>query len=128
MNEQTGLFTAEVPVRGHVRSGKVVTPHVAKRRKGKRKRGQPHPLYGTRDEQGRWLNKQGVPQAVPGEEFGPGSSYDLHLPHLVTISMGLGRDSIALMQLLKEGKLVSEGRLLLPKDVDAVIFANTGAE
>ena len=48
--------------------------------------------------------------------------------HLITLNIGLGRDSIAMLCLLVEGKLVANGRTLTPADVDAVIFSDTGAE
>ncbi len=49
-------------------------------------------------------------------------------PHLVTLNCGLGRDSIAMLCLLSEGRLVMEGQTLRPVDVDAVVFSDTGAE
>lgn len=47
---------------------------------------------------------------------------------LTTINLGLGRDSIAMLCLLAEGALVVDGVVLTPADVDAVIFADPGAE
>lgn len=47
-------------------------------------------------------------------------------PRIVTLNMGLGRDSLAMLCLLAEGKLVVEGHPLAA--VDAVVFADTGAE
>ncbi|MCK6515687.1 hypothetical protein L6R46_11615 [Myxococcota bacterium] len=42
--------------------------------------------------------------------------------------MGLGRDSLAMLALLTEGKLVAEGRPLRPAGVDAVVFSDPGFE
>jgi hypothetical protein len=47
---------------------------------------------------------------------------------LTLLSMGLGRDSITMLLLLVEGKLLAGGELLGPKDVDAVVFSDTGYE
>ncbi len=47
---------------------------------------------------------------------------------IVTLNMGLGRDSVAMLCLLAEGKLVAQGRKLSPSDIDAVVFSDTGAE
>jgi len=66
--------------------------------------------------------------AVPGIEFGPEHSWDLDRPHLTILMMGMGRDSITELLLVKEGKLKSEGRILKPEDIDAVTFIDTGAE
>lgn len=49
-------------------------------------------------------------------------------PHLVTLNCGLGRDSIAMLCLLRERKLLVEGQLVGPEDIDAVVFSDTGAE
>lgn len=48
--------------------------------------------------------------------------------HLITLNCGLGRDSIAMLCLLVERELVVGGRKLGPEDLDAVIFADPGAE
>ena len=53
---------------------------------------------------------------------------DRRFPFLVTLNCGLGRDSIAMLCLLAEHQLVMEGQHIGPADVDAVIFADTGAE
>jgi hypothetical protein len=47
---------------------------------------------------------------------------------VVTLQMGLGRDSVAMLLLLVEGHLVAEGVPIVPDDVDAVVFVDTGAE
>ena len=47
---------------------------------------------------------------------------------IITLNMGLGRDSLAMLCLLIEGQLVAEGRLLRPSDVDAVVFSDPGFE
>lgn len=47
---------------------------------------------------------------------------------IITLNLGLGRDSLAMLGLLVEGALVAEGRPVLPDDVDAVVFADPGAE
>ncbi len=47
---------------------------------------------------------------------------------LTTINLGLGRDSIAMLCLLAEGRLLVDGVALRAEDVDAVVFADTGAE
>ncbi len=47
---------------------------------------------------------------------------------IVTLNMGLGRDSLAMLALLIEGQLVAEGRALRPADVDAVVFSDPGFE
>ena len=47
---------------------------------------------------------------------------------LTTINLGLGRDSIAMLCLLAEGALVVDGAPLRLDEVDAVIFADPGAE
>jgi hypothetical protein len=48
--------------------------------------------------------------------------------HLVTINIGMGRDSIAMLCLLLEDALIVGGEVLHADEVDAVIFADTGAE
>lgn len=48
--------------------------------------------------------------------------------HLVTINVGMGRDSIAMLCLLIEGTLYTGGGFIGPGDVDAAIFADPGAE
>ncbi len=47
---------------------------------------------------------------------------------LVILNMGLGRDLLAMLCLLVTTGLMVRGRLLRPSDVDAVVFADTGAE
>ena len=42
---------------------------------------------------------------------------------IVTLNMGLGRDSLAMLALLIEGQLVVEDRALRPNDIDAVVFS-----
>lgn len=49
-------------------------------------------------------------------------------PGLTVINCGMGRDSVAMLCLLAEGRLVCDGRVLAPGDVDAVIFSDTDAE
>lgn len=49
-------------------------------------------------------------------------------PYLTTLNCGMGRDSIAMLCLLAEGRLLIEGKLCGPDAVDAVIFSDTGAE
>lgn len=48
--------------------------------------------------------------------------------HLITLNVGMGRDSIAMLCLLIEGSLIVGGEVLRVDEVDAVIFADTGAE
>lgn len=47
---------------------------------------------------------------------------------LVILNMGLGRDSISMICLLAKNQLMVNGEFLGPKDVDAVVFSDTGAE
>lgn len=47
---------------------------------------------------------------------------------LVVLNMGLGRDSISMLCLLAKNQLMVDGKFLGPKDVDAVVFSDTGAE
>lgn len=47
---------------------------------------------------------------------------------LTIFRMGLGRDSLAMLGLLLEGKLTAGGAPLTPEDVDAVVFTDPGAE
>jgi hypothetical protein len=47
---------------------------------------------------------------------------------LTILRLGLGRDSLAMLGLLVEGKLVAGGQPVLPEDVDAVVFTDPGAE
>lgn len=49
-------------------------------------------------------------------------------PSLTVFRMGLGRDSIAMMCLLVEQGILVGGERIHPKDVDAVVFTDTGAE
>lgn len=47
---------------------------------------------------------------------------------LTILRCGLGRDSLAMLCLLFEHRLVVDGETLTPADVDAVVFTDTGAE
>ena len=47
---------------------------------------------------------------------------------IITLNLGMGRDSLAMLGLLTEGRLIAEGRALAPEDIDAVVFADPGAE
>lgn len=47
---------------------------------------------------------------------------------LLLLNMGLGRDSVTMLLLLADGRLVAEGAPVRVRDVDAVVFADTGAE
>ncbi len=47
---------------------------------------------------------------------------------IITLNLGMGRDSLAMLGLLAEGRLIAEGRALAPEDIDAVVFADPGAE
>jgi hypothetical protein len=47
---------------------------------------------------------------------------------LTLLRCGLGRDSLAMLCLLVERRLVVEGQPLLPEALDAVVFSDTGAE
>ena len=47
---------------------------------------------------------------------------------VIVLNMGLGRDSMTMLALLKQGKLVAEGHIVRPQDVDAVVFSDPGAE
>ncbi len=47
---------------------------------------------------------------------------------LVILNMGLGRDSMTMLGLLKEGRLIAEGHRVRPEDVDAIVFSDPGAE
>lgn len=53
---------------------------------------------------------------------------ELPRERIVTLNLGLGRDSLAMLGLLVEGALVAEGRAVQVGDVDAVVFADPGAE
>ncbi len=53
---------------------------------------------------------------------------ELNTDRLTILSLGLGRDSVAMVCLLTEGKLLVEGEHLGPADVDVVVFSDTGAE
>lgn len=48
--------------------------------------------------------------------------------HLITMNIGMGRDSIAMLCLLKERALVCAGEVMVPEDVDAAIFSDPGEE
>lgn len=47
---------------------------------------------------------------------------------IITLNMGLGRDSIAMLNLLIEDGLVAEGTKLTKDDIDCVVFSNLGRE
>lgn len=47
---------------------------------------------------------------------------------IVLLSMGLGRDSMAMLCQLLDGELLVEGRRCGPADIDAVVFSDPGAE
>lgn len=47
---------------------------------------------------------------------------------LTIFRMGLGRDSLAMLGLLIEGRLTAKGLRILPEDVDAVVFTDPGME
>jgi len=47
---------------------------------------------------------------------------------IVTLNLGMGRDSLAMLGLLVEGELVVDGRKIGPTDIDAVVYVDTGAE
>ena len=49
-------------------------------------------------------------------------------PAVTMLNVGLGRDSIAMLVLLSEGALLVDGAVLQPHEVDAAVFADTGAE
>jgi hypothetical protein len=49
-------------------------------------------------------------------------------PGLTIVSNGLGRDSATIIALLVAGNLLVDGERVLPKDVDAVVFSDTGYE
>ena len=49
-------------------------------------------------------------------------------PGLVILSHGLGRDSSTIQALLLQGKLRIDGKKIGPKDLDAVVFSDTGYE
>ena len=48
--------------------------------------------------------------------------------HLTTLNCGMGRDSLSMLGLLAEGRLLIDGVPSGPDAVDAVLFADTGAE
>lgn len=52
----------------------------------------------------------------------------LNAARIVTLNCGLGRDSIAMLCLLEEGKLLVEGREIGPQDIDYVVFSDVGHE
>ena len=47
---------------------------------------------------------------------------------LIVFNMGLGKDSMAMLALLAEGRLQAEGYTLRPQDIDAVVFSDPGME
>jgi hypothetical protein len=65
--------------------------------------------------------KKAYPERASGR--GDKSKYSL-----TVLSNGLGRDSATMISLLVEGKLRAGGELILPKDVDLVVFSDTGYE
>ena len=53
----------------------------------------------------------------------------LNSDRIVSLNLGLGRDSIAKVCLLVEGKLEVEGHgRITPEEVDYVVFSDTGCE
>lgn len=77
------------------------------------------------------LVRYGTPPA------GPAPRRQLDLPfrqgklngdRLVVLRMGLGRDSMTMLVLLAQGKLVVEGKPRGPSEIDAVVFTDPGHE
>lgn len=56
------------------------------------------------------------------------SSRKLNADRLVILRLGLGRDSMTMLALLGERRLVAEGRTIGPEEVDAVVFTDPGHE
>ena len=52
----------------------------------------------------------------------------LNSDRLVVLRMGLGRDSMTMLVLLAQGKLVVEGKPRGPSEIDAVVFTDPGHE
>ena len=52
----------------------------------------------------------------------------LNSDRLVILRMGLGRDSMTMLVLLAQGKLVVEGKPRGPDEIDAVVFTDPGHE
>jgi hypothetical protein len=52
----------------------------------------------------------------------------INTDRLVILNMGLGRDSMAMLALLAEGKLRAEGHQVRPQDIDAIVFSDPGME
>lgn len=52
----------------------------------------------------------------------------LNARRVVTLNCGMGRDSVTMLLLLIEGSLVVQGAKRGPRDIDAVVFSDTGAE
>jgi hypothetical protein len=52
----------------------------------------------------------------------------MNTDRLIILSMGLGRDSITMLCLLIEGKLLVDGEPVGPSAVDAVVFSDPGSE
>jgi hypothetical protein len=53
----------------------------------------------------------------------------LNAERIITLNCGVGRDSMAMLCLVIEGKLVVEGLgVVTPTDLDCVVFSNTGCE
>ena len=75
-----------------------------------------------------WLAGHPIDEVVQRvlQEFAP--EFRRNKDRIIIIQMGLGRDSIAMLLLLLEGKLIAEGIPLRPADVDAVVFSDPGYE
>ena len=52
----------------------------------------------------------------------------LNSDRLVVLRMGLGRDSMTMLVLLAQGKLLIEGKPRGPDEIDAVVFTDPGHE
>ena len=63
------------------------------------------------------MNQLGIFDAAP-----------LNARRVVTLNLGLGRDSFAMLCLLAERSLWVDGRAIGPGDVDCVVFSDTGRE
>ena len=53
---------------------------------------------------------------------------NINSDRLIILNMGLGRDSMSMLALLKQGKLMAERHIVRPQDVDAIVFSDPGAE
>ena len=60
-------------------------------------------------------------------ERGDGHGH-VYRDRLIVLNMGLGRDSMAMLALLAEGKLQAEGHAVRPQDLDAIVFSDPGLE